>query len=102
MRAAEPDHPGLTASYRELLRGKVGVDIAVELVAPGATASLTEIERRQKPGRHRLPPEALTPARAPKGRELHGQVLDRGDIRDRRRNGRTSSCRCCWLTGTGA
>jgi phenylacetate-CoA ligase len=29
----------------------VGVDIAVELVAPGATAPLTEIERRQKPVR---------------------------------------------------
>ena len=51
VRAAEPDYPGLAASYRELLRGKVGVDIAVELVAPGATAPLTEIERRQKPVR---------------------------------------------------
>jgi phenylacetate-CoA ligase len=51
VRAAEPDYPGLAASYRELLRRKVGVDIAVELVAPGATAPLTEIERRQKPVR---------------------------------------------------
>jgi phenylacetate-CoA ligase len=32
-----------------LLRQKLGVEVAIELVGPGETASLTEIERRQKP-----------------------------------------------------
>ena len=39
----------LASAFRELLRGKIGVDIQVELVDPGATAAVTEIERRQKP-----------------------------------------------------
>jgi phenylacetate-CoA ligase len=47
--ASQADRPGLTATYRELLRRKVGVDIQVELVDAGVTAPLTEIERRQKP-----------------------------------------------------
>jgi len=47
--AAQADRPGLAATYRELLRRKVGVDIQVELVDAGVTAPLTEIERRQKP-----------------------------------------------------
>ena len=51
VKAAEPDRAGLAEAYRELLRRKVGVEIQVELVEPGSTASLTEIERRQKPVR---------------------------------------------------
>jgi phenylacetate-CoA ligase len=35
--------------YRELLRRKLGVEVQVELVAPGALAALTGIEARQKP-----------------------------------------------------
>ncbi|MFM8344677.1 MAG: hypothetical protein ACKOB5_09250 [Betaproteobacteria bacterium] len=35
--------------YRELLRRKLGVEVRVELVAPGALAPLTGIEMRQKP-----------------------------------------------------
>jgi phenylacetate-CoA ligase len=43
------ERPALAAALREFLRGKIGVDTRVELVDPGATAALTEIERRQKP-----------------------------------------------------
>jgi phenylacetate-CoA ligase len=50
-KAAEPARPGLAEAWRELLRRKVGAEIQVELVEPGATASLTGIERRQKPVR---------------------------------------------------
>jgi phenylacetate-CoA ligase len=50
-KVAEPDRPALAEAWRELLRRKVGVEIRVELVEPGATAALTEIERRQKPVR---------------------------------------------------
>lgn len=51
VRAAGADRPALADACRELLRRKVGVEIAVELVDPGATATLTEIHRRQKPVR---------------------------------------------------
>lgn len=37
------------APYAALLRERLGVEVTVELVAPGATAPLTEIDRRQKP-----------------------------------------------------
>ncbi len=37
--------------YRELLKRKLGIEVDVELVAPGATAALTGIETRQKPVR---------------------------------------------------
>jgi phenylacetate-CoA ligase len=43
------ERPAQASALRELLRGKIGVDIRVELVDPGATAAVTEIERRQKP-----------------------------------------------------
>jgi phenylacetate-CoA ligase len=39
----------LVAELRVLLRQRLGVEVAVELVELGATAPLTEIERRQKP-----------------------------------------------------
>jgi phenylacetate-CoA ligase len=35
--------------YRDLLRHRLGVDVEVELVAPGALAPITGIEARQKP-----------------------------------------------------
>jgi phenylacetate-CoA ligase len=35
--------------YRELLKRKLGVEVKVELVAPGSLAALTGIETRQKP-----------------------------------------------------
>ena len=40
---------GDRAPYRELLRRRLGVDVQVELVAPGSLAALTGIETRQKP-----------------------------------------------------
>ena len=49
VRAPAGERPARAASCRELLRRKVGIDIRVELVDPGATAPLTELERRQKP-----------------------------------------------------
>ena len=39
----------LGEELKALLRQKLGVEVGVELVAPGATAALTEIEARQKP-----------------------------------------------------
>lgn len=36
-------------AYETLLRAKLGVEIKVELAAPGALAALTQIETRQKP-----------------------------------------------------
>jgi phenylacetate-CoA ligase len=39
------------ADHRALLRAKLGVEVGVELVAPGALAALTGIESRQKPVR---------------------------------------------------
>ncbi|MFN3371444.1 MAG: phenylacetate--CoA ligase family protein [Sphingomonadaceae bacterium] len=41
--AAAPD------PYGTLLRARLGVEVGIELVAPGETAPLTEIDRRQKP-----------------------------------------------------
>ena len=38
-----------TTPYEQLLRAKLGVEIKVQLAAPGALASLTQIETRQKP-----------------------------------------------------
>ena len=43
--------PGLEDEFRALLRRKLGVETAVELVGPGETATLTQIEARQKPTR---------------------------------------------------
>ena len=43
------DDGAVAARCRELLRERLGVEVAVELVGPGGTAALTEIERRQKP-----------------------------------------------------
>jgi phenylacetate-CoA ligase len=40
---------GLETELRALLRQKLGVAVDVELVGPGATAPLTELEGRQKP-----------------------------------------------------
>jgi phenylacetate-CoA ligase len=37
------------AELREHLRARLGVDVAVDLVAPGATAGMTQIDLRQKP-----------------------------------------------------
>jgi phenylacetate-CoA ligase len=44
-----PDAPGLAQEFRELLRQKLGVETGIELVGPGETAALTQIEARQKP-----------------------------------------------------
>jgi phenylacetate-CoA ligase len=49
VKVSDADRPGVAERYRELLRRKIGVEILVGLVDPGATAPLTEIERRQKP-----------------------------------------------------
>lgn len=40
---------GLAAAMEETLRTRLGVQIAVQLAAPGETAPLTQIESRQKP-----------------------------------------------------
>jgi phenylacetate-CoA ligase len=48
-RAAATRTPALVAEFAALLSRRVGVDISVELAAPGATASLTQVDSRQKP-----------------------------------------------------
>jgi len=40
---------GLEAAYRELLRGRLGLEVAIELAAPRALAAETGIDSRQKP-----------------------------------------------------
>jgi phenylacetate-CoA ligase len=49
VRAGSADHAGLIERYRDLLRRRLGVDVPVELVVPGALAALTGLESRQKP-----------------------------------------------------
>jgi len=45
------ERPELSRELEALLRQKLGVQVHVALVGPGATASLTQIEARQKPVR---------------------------------------------------
>lgn len=40
---------GVQASLSVLLRQRLGIEVGVELVGPGGTAALTQIEQRQKP-----------------------------------------------------
>jgi len=49
IRADQPRDAAVQGALRELLRRKLGVEVAVELVGVGETASLTQIEQRQKP-----------------------------------------------------
>jgi phenylacetate-CoA ligase len=46
---AAGDAAALEPVYRELLKQKLGIDVAVEFVQPGQLAALTGIESRQKP-----------------------------------------------------
>jgi phenylacetate-CoA ligase len=46
---AKAQETGVTDRFAALLRQRLGVEVIVTLVAPGATAELTQIERRQKP-----------------------------------------------------
>ena len=46
-----PEEAALAAEFAALLRQKLGVEMSVVLVAPGALAPLTGIEVRQKPVR---------------------------------------------------
>jgi phenylacetate-CoA ligase len=48
---AGADRPDLQRELAGLLRQKLGVEVNVELVSPGSTASLTGIDARQKPVR---------------------------------------------------
>jgi phenylacetate-CoA ligase len=50
-RAPAERHPDIAGDYRALFRRKLGVEVGVELTAPGALTSLTGIESRQKPVR---------------------------------------------------
>lgn len=49
VRVGAPERRALAERWGELLRRKLGVEVRVECVDPGATAPLTEVERRQKP-----------------------------------------------------
>ena len=46
-----PRDEALRERYREFLRGKLGVDVQVELAEPKSLAPLTGVETRQKPVR---------------------------------------------------
>jgi phenylacetate-CoA ligase len=43
------EYAGRAGAYRDVLRTRLGVDVLIEPVAPGALAPLTGIESRQKP-----------------------------------------------------
>jgi phenylacetate-CoA ligase len=43
------DRGGHPDTYRDVLKRKLGIEVQIELVPPGGTASLTQIEARQKP-----------------------------------------------------
>jgi phenylacetate-CoA ligase len=45
---ADPADDGLEERLKILLRGRLGVEIGIELVAPGTLAELTQVEKRQK------------------------------------------------------
>lgn len=49
VRADPAQQAGLLDSYTNLIRRRLGVEVLVELAAPGALAALTGIESRQKP-----------------------------------------------------
>lgn len=49
IRAGQERGAELARAFAELLARRVGVELKVELVAPGGTASLTQLESRQKP-----------------------------------------------------
>ena len=36
-------------AFSDILKRKIGIEVGIELVAPGATASVTQIDVRQKP-----------------------------------------------------
>jgi phenylacetate-CoA ligase len=46
---AEARDAALEKPFREILKQRLGVEARVEIVAPGATAALTQLESRQKP-----------------------------------------------------
>jgi phenylacetate-CoA ligase len=48
-RGATAHHPALSATFADLLTRRLGVALRARVVAPGETASLTQIETRQKP-----------------------------------------------------
>jgi len=48
-RASVSERPGLTETYRHLLKERLGVSVAVELKSQGELSPLTGIESRQKP-----------------------------------------------------
>jgi phenylacetate-CoA ligase len=50
-RAGVERTPELARAFSELLTRRVAVELRAELVAPGATAPLTEVDVRQKPKR---------------------------------------------------
>ncbi|MDW8480221.1 MAG: hypothetical protein RML12_11035 [Xanthomonadales bacterium] len=49
----DPGAPGLAARIASLLRARIGLEVELELLPPGATAADTGIESRQKPLRIR-------------------------------------------------
>jgi phenylacetate-CoA ligase len=51
VRGDAAERAALAAAYRDRLRAGLGVEVLVELVAPGALASATGVESRQKPVR---------------------------------------------------
>jgi phenylacetate-CoA ligase len=47
--ATVPGDPALAARFGEILKRKIGIEVAVELVGRSETAALTQIDVRQKP-----------------------------------------------------
>ncbi|PYM14419.1 MAG: CoF synthetase, partial [Candidatus Rokuibacteriota bacterium] len=51
VRGDPADRPSLMASYRELFKRRLGVDVLVEIVDPGSLLPLTGAGAQQKPVR---------------------------------------------------
>jgi phenylacetate-CoA ligase len=47
--ATAPGDPAVSARFGEILKRKIGIEVAVELVGRSETAALTQIDVRQKP-----------------------------------------------------
>lgn len=49
VKAAPSEHDALREPFVVLLKRRIGIEVDVELVAPGELAELTQVEKRQKP-----------------------------------------------------
>lgn len=49
VKVSDMERDTLTKQFADILKRKIGIEVGVQLVAEGATAAMTEIDKRQKP-----------------------------------------------------